>query len=252
MNELSPASASTCGSLPTNCDEMTFPERSRAVTVFPCAVEVPGTETKNTWLMGSNSRSLAGCASVSIAKVAPAGVAPPVVPTKNVKPAELPPFATPLSTVMIDVPALAMSDALIVAISCVDERNVVGRAEPLTLTADVGIKLLPFTRMLNAAPPALADPGFKNTMAGVCAVGAGVGAGVGIGVAAGKGVASGRFPPISTICPPVVLNARPLLPQRMSRSTVPVTPGTVIELTGVKWVRSKDLITVGPFCWLAK
>src|SRR5579864_2135594 len=251
MNELSPASASTCGSLPTNCDEMTFPERSRAVTVFPCAVEVPGTETKNTWLMGSNSRSFAGCASVSIAKLAPVGVVPADVPTKKVEPAELPPLA-PLSTVIIDVRALATSDALIAAVSCVGEMNVVVRAEPLSFTADAGIKLLPFTVILNAGAPALADPGFKDAMTGVCAVGAGVGAGVGIGVAAGKGVATGRFPPISTICPPVVLNARPLLPQRMSRSTVPVTPGTVIELTGVKWVRSKDLITVGPFCWLAK
>ena len=106
--------------------------------------------------------------------------------------------------------------------------------------------------MLKAGLPALADPGFKEAIDGVCAVGEGVGAGVGIGVAAGKGVATGRFPPISTICPPVVLNARPLLPQRTSRSTVPLTPGTVIELTGVKWVRSKDLITVAPVCWLVK
>src|SRR5690349_9876271 len=179
--------------------------------------------------MGSNSRSFAGCASVSIAKLAPASVVPAVVPTKNVEPAELPPLPTPLSTVMMDVPALAISDALIAAVSCVGETKVVVRAEPLNFTTDVAIKLVPFTVMLNAGPPALADPGCREAMTGVCAVGAGVGAGVGIGVAGGKGVATGKFPPISTICPPVVLNARPLLPQRTSRSTVPLTPGTVME-----------------------
>src|ERR1041385_6915629 len=252
MNELSPASASTCGSLPANCEEMAFPERSSAVTVLPCVAALPGTEIKNTWSMGSNSRSLAGCVNVSTAKLAPAAVVPAVVPTKKVEPAELPPFAAPLSTVMIDVPALAVSEALIVATSCVDETNVVVRAEPLSFTVDVGIKLLPLTTMLNAGPPALAEPGFKDVIAGVCAVGAGVGAGVGIGVAGGKGDATGRLPPISTICPPVVLNAKPLLPQRSSRSTVPLTPGIAMELTGVKCVRSNDLITVGPFCWLAK
>src|SRR6185437_12224741 len=251
MNELSPANANTCGSLPANCEEMAFPERSSAVTVFPCTAEVLGTETKNTWWTGSNNRSLACWTSVWIAKLAPAGVVPAVVPTKNVEPAELPPLAAPLSTVMMDVPVLAMSDALIAAVSCVGEMNVVVRAEPLSFTVDVAIKLVPFTVMLNAGPPTLADPGFKDAMAGVCAVGAGVGAGVGIGVGAGEGGATGRLPPISTICPPVVLNAKPLLPHRRSRCTVPLTPGTVMELTGVKCVRSKDLITVG-VVWLAK
>ena len=230
---------------------MAFPERSSAVTVLPCVAALPGTDTKNTWLMGSNSRSLAGCVNVSIAKLAPAAVVPAVVPTKKVEPAELPPFAGPLSTVIIDVPALAMSAALIVATSCVGEMNVVVRAEPLSFTVDVAMNLFPFTVMLNAGPPALAEPGFKDAIAGVWAVGAGVGAGVGIGVAGGKGDATGKLPPIKTICPPVVLNAKPLLPQRRSRCTLPVTPGTVMELTGVKCVRSKDLIAV-PFCWLAK
>jgi len=168
-----------------------------------------------------------------------------------VEPAELPPLA-PLSTVMRDVPAFATSDALIVAVSCVAETNIVVRAEPLNFTVDVGIKLVPFIVMLKAGPPALAEPGLNEAIDGVCAVGAGVGAGVGIGVAGGKGAATGRFPPISTICPPVVLNAKPLFPQRRSRCTVPVTPGTVMELTGVKCVRSNDLIMVGPVCWLAK
>jgi len=82
---------------------------------------------------------------------------------------------------MRDVPAFATSDALIVAVSCVAETNIVVRAEPLNFTADVGIKLVPFIVMLKAGPPALAEPGLNEAIDGVCAVGAGVGAGVGIG-----------------------------------------------------------------------
>src|SRR5438270_11274860 len=137
--------------------------------------------------MESKSRSFAGCASASMAKLAPAGVAPAEVPTKKVEPAELPPLA-PLSTVIMDVRALATSDALIAAVSCVGEMNVVVRAEPLNFTTDVAIKLVPFTEILNAGAPALTELGFKDAMTGVCAVGAGVGAGVGIGIAGGKGV----------------------------------------------------------------
>ena len=42
---------------------------------------------------------------------------------------------------MIDVPALAMSDAFIAAVSCVAETNVVVRAEPFNFATDAGIKL---------------------------------------------------------------------------------------------------------------
>src|SRR3954469_17114413 len=99
---------------------------------------------------------------------------------KNVEPAEVPPFAIGLATVMIAVPAEVMSAALMLACSCVAEMNVVVRAEPLNSTLAEGSNFVPFTVIVKAFPPARAEPGLNNAIIGALAAGVGGGAGSGV------------------------------------------------------------------------
>src|SRR5450432_425027 len=169
---------------------MTFPDRSSAVMVFPWAAAAPGTESRMTRCRGSNARSLAAWLITETAKLAPA-----LEPMKNVEPAEVPPFAIGFATVMIAVPAEAMSGALMLACSCVLEMNVVVRAEPFHPTVAAGSKFVPFTVIVKAIPPARAELGVNNAMVGALA--AGVGGGAGSGVAGGVALETGltKFPP---------------------------------------------------------
>ena len=57
------------------------------------------------------------------------------------------------------VPAIAISPAVIVAVSVVLETNVVVRAEPLKSTVDDALKFVPFTVRVNCAPPAVVEVG---------------------------------------------------------------------------------------------
>ena len=104
---------------------------------------------------------------------------PADVPIKSVKPAEVPPFAGGFATVILAAPVDAMSLAEIAACNCVLEMKVVVRDVPLNCTMAAGSKLTPVSVNVNAAPPAIAEPGLSNAMLGVDAVGAGVGAGMG-------------------------------------------------------------------------
>src|SRR4029077_12439364 len=132
---------------------------------------------------------------------------PPVVPTKNVEPADVPPLLAGLATAMLAIPAAAIWDALMFACSCVLDRNVVVRATPLNKTCAAGSKLLPFTVRVKPTLPAIAELGVSSVMTGALA--AGVGAGVGNGAGAGKVVGTGakKLPPTSTTCPVSVWNA---------------------------------------------
>jgi hypothetical protein len=71
--------------------------------------------------------------------------------TANVTAFEVPPPGAGLNTVMEGVPVLVMSLARIAAVSCVALTNVVTRAVPLILTAEVETKFVPFTVKVN--PP---------------------------------------------------------------------------------------------------
>jgi len=66
---------------------------------------------------------------------------------------DVPPPGAALTTVMLDVPALAMSAAVIAAVTCVVDTNVVVRAAPLKFTAEPETKFVPVTVSVNAASP---------------------------------------------------------------------------------------------------
>src|SRR5262245_51294596 len=67
-----------------------------------------------------------------------------------------PPPAGGVKTVIVAVPALAMSSAAIVAVSCVLFPKVVGRAAPFQRTTESETKFCPVTVRVNAATPACA------------------------------------------------------------------------------------------------
>ncbi len=61
-----------------------------------------------------------------------------------------------LVTVTLKLPAVAMSEARMAAVSCVALTVVVVRALPLKLTVEPLTKFVPFTVKVNPAPPAMA------------------------------------------------------------------------------------------------
>src|SRR5512134_2654879 len=77
----------------------------------------------------------------------------------NDTPPEVPPPGVGLNTVTCAVPAVAMSAAVIDAVSCVAETNVVVRLAPFHRTTEPATKFVPFTVSVNAAPPAVAEVG---------------------------------------------------------------------------------------------
>jgi hypothetical protein len=79
--------------------------------------------------------------------------------TVNVAAFDVPPTGAGLKTVIEGVPVLAMSAAVIAAVICVADPNVVTRGEPLKFTTDVETKFVPFTVSVNPAEPASAVAG---------------------------------------------------------------------------------------------
>jgi hypothetical protein len=73
----------------------------------------------------------------------------------NVLAADVPPPGVGVNTVTDVVPAVAISAAVIWAVSCVWLTNVVGRLLPFQRTTDVMAKLLPVAVSVNATPPAV-------------------------------------------------------------------------------------------------
>jgi hypothetical protein len=80
--------------------------------------------------------------------------------------ADVPPPGTGLVTVTVAVPAVAMSAAVIAAVSCVALTNVVVLAAPLNFTTDADTKPVPFTVRVKAAPPAVALVGAREVSVG--------------------------------------------------------------------------------------
>lgn len=80
-------------------------------------------------------------------------------------------FGVPKTTVGVNtcteaVPAVAISAAVIAAVSCVALTKVVVRLPPFHCTAEVFRKLLPFTVSVNAAAPAVAELGRREPSTG--------------------------------------------------------------------------------------
>jgi len=82
---------------------------------------------------------------------------------------DVPPPGAGVDTVMLGIPATAISLAGMAAVSCVDETNVVVRPAPLTWTIELFVKLEPVAVRVKAAPPADAAVGLMldRTGAGV-------------------------------------------------------------------------------------
>src|SRR5437667_7694692 len=86
---------------------------------------------------------------------------------------DLPPPGLGLSTVITAVRALAMSEAVIVAVRRILLTNIVFRMLPFHLTTEPGQKPVPFTVRVNSAPPGLAASGTRGWLmngTGFCAV----------------------------------------------------------------------------------
>ena len=82
----------------------------------------------------------------------------------NVTAFDVPPHG--LTTVIEAVPALAMREAGTVAVSCVEETNVVVSAAPFQFTIEVESKFMPLTVNVNCISPAEAQVGLSELMAG--------------------------------------------------------------------------------------
>jgi len=82
---------------------------------------------------------------------------------------DVPPPGAGVKTVMGNVPAVAISEVEIVAVSWLPETYVVGRSEPFQRTIDVEDKFVPLTVKVKAEPPAKALDGavFRTTGAGL-------------------------------------------------------------------------------------
>ena len=79
---------------------------------------------------------------------------------------EVPPPGAGVTTVTDAVPAFATRAAVTVAVSCVEETNVVVKAVPFQRTDEVATKLVPFTVIMNCADPARHEFGLIEVVAG--------------------------------------------------------------------------------------
>ena len=80
---------------------------------------------------------------------------------------EVPPPGAGLKTLSAAVPAFAISAGVTRIDNCDAETKVVTRSAPLNLTMELLIKLLPLMASVNVAPPAMADAGLSEAIAGV-------------------------------------------------------------------------------------
>jgi hypothetical protein len=75
-----------------------------------------------------------------------------------------------LTTVIEAVPAVAIRDAVTVAVSCVEELNAVVSEVPFHFTVEPETKFVPVTLKLNCAPPAVAQVGLSELMVGTALI----------------------------------------------------------------------------------
>jgi hypothetical protein len=81
-----------------------------------------------------------------------------------------PDVAPQLTTVTDAVPAVAIREAGTVAVSCVDETNVVASAVAFHFTVEVAAKFVPFTVKVNCGPPAAAQVGLSELIVGLAPI----------------------------------------------------------------------------------
>jgi len=86
----------------------------------------------------------------------------------NVTAFDVPPHG--LTTVIEAVPGLAIREAATVAVSCVEETNVVVSAAPFQFTIEVETKFMPLTVNVNCISPAEAQVGLSELMAGAALI----------------------------------------------------------------------------------
>ena len=79
---------------------------------------------------------------------------------------DVPPPGAGLVTVTVAAPAVAISAAVIAAVSCVALAKVVVLAAPLNFTTDVDTNPVPLTVSVKAAPPAVALVGEREVSVG--------------------------------------------------------------------------------------
>ena len=84
----------------------------------------------------------------------------------NVWAFDVPPPGAGFTTVMDAAPAVAMSAAGTVAVSCVEETNVVVREVAPQRTVEVETKFVPVTVKVNCGPPAVAQVGLIAVVVG--------------------------------------------------------------------------------------
>ena len=89
-----------------------------------------------------------------------------VAATVNACAFDVPPPGPGFTTVIDPVPAVATSAAGTVAVSCVDETNVVASDVAFPFTVDVETKLVPFTVKVKPPLPAVTQVGLIDVMAG--------------------------------------------------------------------------------------
>jgi len=80
---------------------------------------------------------------------------------------EVPPPGVGLWTVMLKVPGVLISEALMVAFNWPEDTKDVNLGEPLKFTVELELKLAPLTVNVNAPPPAATDDGEIDIVAGV-------------------------------------------------------------------------------------
>jgi hypothetical protein len=84
----------------------------------------------------------------------------------NVCAFDVPPPGLGFTTVTEAVPAVAISAAVTVAVTCVEETNIVLSAVPFHFTVEVELKFVPFTVKVNCGPPAAAHVGLIEVVVG--------------------------------------------------------------------------------------
>jgi hypothetical protein len=79
---------------------------------------------------------------------------------------DVPPPGAGFTTVIGAVPAVAIREAGTVAVSCVEETNIVTSACPFHFTVEPETKLLPLTVRVKSAPPEAAQLGLSDVVVG--------------------------------------------------------------------------------------
>ena len=88
----------------------------------------------------------------------------------NVTALDVAPQGLGFTTVTEAAPAAAIREAGTVAVSCVDETNVVTSAVAFHFTVEVETKFVPFTAKVNCGPPAAAQVGLSELMVGAALI----------------------------------------------------------------------------------